>query len=70
MQIRLAYRNLYLSYTYMLISFIICRSRGDAETASFSLEILPQTLKSPTFSRKAIWVIVIYTPLVKEHKEI
>ena len=70
MQIRLVYRNLYLSYKYMLISFIICRSRGDAETASFSLEIPLQTLKLPTFSRTAIWVIVMYTPVAKEHKEI
>ena len=80
MQIRLVYRNLYLSYKYMLISFIICRSRGDAETASFSLEIaetasfsleIPlQTLKLPTFSRTAIWIIVMYTPVAKEHKEI
>jgi hypothetical protein len=70
MQIRLVYRNLYLSYKYMLISFIICISRWDVETASFSLEILLQTLKLPIFSRKAIWVIVMYTPVAKEHKEI
>ena len=79
MQIRLIYRNLCLSYKYMLISFIICRSRGDAETASFSLEIaetasfaleIPlQTLKLPTFSRTAIWVIVMYTPVAKEQRD-
>ena len=68
--IMLVYRNLYLSYKYLFISFIICRSRGDAETASFSLEIPLQTLKLPTFSRTAIWVIVMYTPVAKEHKEI
>jgi hypothetical protein len=38
----------WLSYKNLLISFIICRSRGDTETSSFSLEILLQTLSQVT----------------------
>jgi hypothetical protein len=41
-----------LSYIYLIISFIICRSRGKVETSSLSLEILLQTLLSVGFSHQ------------------
>eukprot|EP00001_Collodictyon_triciliatum_P170743 30278_5 len=55
-----------LSYIYLLISFIICRSRGDVETSSLSLEILLQAFKATQTGRMGCSDVL---HRAKEHKK-